>query len=138
MAVRVTDADLLKEAQAALEAAYAPYSNFKVGSALLTAEGKVFRGANIENVSYGATVCAERVALFKALSEGERNFTRLALVGAKRRESGSSKNFDSGPDREARGPQKTGMYMDIHEDFLGTQRSETAASDVFRDALKGK
>ncbi|HCU25916.1 MAG TPA: hypothetical protein DF383_12940 [Deltaproteobacteria bacterium] len=49
---------------------------------------------------------------------------------------GSSKNFDSGPDREARGPQKTGMYMDIHEDFLGTQRSERAASEVFRAARK--
>ena len=58
----------------------APFSNFKVGAALRTKEGKVFTGCNIESASYGLTVCAERVAIWKALSEGERDFTDLVIV----------------------------------------------------------
>ena len=60
--------------------AYAPYSHFKVGAALLTKSGKVFTGCNIENSSFGASMCAERVAVFKAVSEGEREFETIALV----------------------------------------------------------
>ena len=69
--------------QAALDArlnAVAPYSNFKVGAALLTSEGKVYTGCNVENATYGLSVCAERVALWKALSEGERNFSRIVVA----------------------------------------------------------
>lgn len=69
--------------QLALEArqhAYAPYSNFKVGAALLTSSGKVFTGCNVENSTYGLTVCAERVALWKAISEGGREFSAVAVV----------------------------------------------------------
>lgn len=62
------------------EYAYAPYSKFKVGAAALTDDGMVFLGNNIENVSYGATMCAERVALFKAVSEGKRNIIKLAIA----------------------------------------------------------
>ena len=58
----------------------APYSNFKVGAALETADGTIVTGCNIENASYGLTICAERVAMFKALSEGHRRFTRMAVV----------------------------------------------------------
>ena len=58
----------------------APFSNFLVGAALLTKDGKVFTGCNVESASYGLTVCAERVAIWKALSEGERDFTNLAIV----------------------------------------------------------
>jgi cytidine deaminase len=68
---------------AALEAqrhAVAPYSKFAVGAALLTREGRIIRGANVESASYGLTCCAERVALFKALTEGERDFTAIAVV----------------------------------------------------------
>jgi cytidine deaminase len=71
---------LVRAARSAREFAVAPYSGFKVGAALETADGRVFGGCNVENASYGLTVCAERVALLKALSEGVREFTRIAVV----------------------------------------------------------
>jgi len=74
---------LIEMAIEAREDAYTPYSDFKVGAAVLTDDGKVFTGCNIENASYGATICAERTALVKAISNGHRNFTALAVVGKK-------------------------------------------------------
>jgi cytidine deaminase len=71
---------LANAARQARENAHAPYSNFRVGAALRASSGRVFGGCNIENASYGLTLCAERVALFKALSEGERNFDAIAVV----------------------------------------------------------
>jgi cytidine deaminase len=71
---------LLEEAKVAREKAYAPYSKFSVGAALLTKSGKVFHGCNIENASFGLTNCAERTALFKAVSEGETEFQALLVV----------------------------------------------------------
>jgi cytidine deaminase len=71
---------LIEEAKKGMERAYVPYSKFKVGAALLTKEGKVIRGANIENASYGLTNCAERTAIFKAVSENERFFSAMAVV----------------------------------------------------------
>ena len=72
---------LLAMANEARGASYSPYSGITVGAALLTADGKVFRGANIENASYSPTICAERVAFFKAIVEGERNFIAIAIAG---------------------------------------------------------
>lgn len=79
----MTDRELIKEAKKATRAAYAPYSSFTVGAALLTKEGRVFRGCNIENAAYSPTNCAERTAFFKAVSEGEREFSAIAIVGGK-------------------------------------------------------
>lgn len=72
---------LMNEAKQAQKRAYAPYSRFFVGSALLTAEGKIYTGCNIENASYPVGLCAERTAFASAVSNGERNFVALALVG---------------------------------------------------------
>ena len=77
----MSDSDaLVAAARAARERAVAPYSGFKVGAALLTKDGRIYGGCNVENASYGLTVCAERVALLKALSEGERTFAMIAVV----------------------------------------------------------
>jgi cytidine deaminase len=74
--------ELIAQAQAARERAYVPYSRFAVGAALLARDGRVFTGCNVENASYGLTVCAERVAVFKAVSEGVRDFAAIAVVSA--------------------------------------------------------
>lgn len=73
---------LVAAARRARRHAVAPYSNFKVGAALLTADGTVITGCNIENATYGLTLCAERVAMFTALAAGHRRFTRIAVVAA--------------------------------------------------------
>ena len=72
--------DLLAAARRARENAVAPFSHFRVGAALRTADGQVVTGCNVENATYGLTICAERVAMFKALSEGHRAFSRIAIV----------------------------------------------------------
>lgn len=72
---------LLKEAEKARKKAYAPYSKFKVGAAVLTSDGKIFTGCNIENASFGLTVCAERVAISKAISEGSYKFEAMVIIG---------------------------------------------------------
>jgi cytidine deaminase len=71
---------LLKQAIEARERAYAPYSRYKVGAALLTTDGKIYQGCNIENAAYGPSMCAERVAVFKAVSEGHQDFTAIAVA----------------------------------------------------------
>ena len=77
--------NILKElcslALKARESSYSPYSNIKVGAALLTRSGKIYTGCNIENAAYSPTVCAERVAIFKAVSEGEKEFAAIAIAG---------------------------------------------------------
>ncbi len=72
--------DLVESAKRVREMAFAPYSKFKVGSAVITKDGKIFSGCNVESASYGLTVCAERVAIWKAVSEGETEFTAMAVV----------------------------------------------------------
>ena len=74
---------LIEEAMNAREMAYAPYSEFRVGAALLDGDGTIYSGCNIENASYGACNCAERTAIFKAVSEGAGDFRAIAIVGGK-------------------------------------------------------
>lgn len=76
--------ELICKALEARQKAYAPYSGFMVGAALLCKDGRIFTGCNIENASYGATNCAERTAFFKAVSEGYREFTAIAIAGGRR------------------------------------------------------
>ena len=76
--------ELVRLALEAREMAYAPYSKYKVGAALLTKQGRVYKGCNIENAAYTPTNCAERTAFFKAVSEGERAFEAIAIVGGYR------------------------------------------------------
>lgn len=76
-------ARLIEEAKCAMQASYSPYSGFKVGAALLTKSGKLYTGCNIENAAYTPTICAERVAFFSAVRDGEREFEAIAIVGGK-------------------------------------------------------
>ena len=78
----MTGRQLIKAAKQAQALSYSPYSGFKVGAALLCKSGKVYTGCNVENASFSATVCAERTALFKAVSEGERELSAMAIVGS--------------------------------------------------------
>lgn len=75
--------NLIQKAIEQLDHAYAPYSDFKVGAALLSSDGQIFTGCNIENFAYGPSNCAERTAIFKAVSEGTRDFKAIAIVGGK-------------------------------------------------------
>ena len=79
----MTNQALIDSAHEALKNSYSPYSEFKVGAALLCSDGSVYSGCNIENSSYSATVCAERTAFFKAIGEGKRDFSAIAIVGGK-------------------------------------------------------
>lgn len=77
----MTEMELVKEALEARKNSYSPYSGFAVGAALLAKNGDVYRGCNIENGAYGPTICAERTAIFKAVSEGVKDFEAIAIVG---------------------------------------------------------
>ena len=77
----MTDRELVSMAEDAMTHAYAPYSGFQVGAALLCADGSVYTGCNIENAAYGPSVCAERVAFFTAVRDGKRDFRKIAVVG---------------------------------------------------------
>ena len=79
----MTTEKLIELSIEAMHKAYAPYSGYKVGAALLCADGTVYQGCNIENAAYGPTNCAERTAFFKAVSEGHRQFTAIAVCGGK-------------------------------------------------------
>jgi len=71
---------LFLAAEDAMQNSYSPYSKFSVGASLLTKDGKIFQGTNVENISYGLSICAERVAIFVAISNGHRHFTDMAIV----------------------------------------------------------
>ena len=80
---RVSDDELIAKAKEAMQYSYSPYSKYKVGACLLSSDGRMFTGCNIENASYGDTLCAERTALFKAVSEGARSFSVIAIAAEK-------------------------------------------------------
>ena len=80
----MTDAELMTVAREAAKNAYIPYSHFPVGAALECADGSIFTGCNVENAAYGSTICAERTAAVKAVSEGHRDFVRIAIWGNSR------------------------------------------------------
>ena len=116
--------DLIRRAFAARKFAYTPYSHFNVGAALLTRNGKVYTGCNIENAGYTATNCAERTALFKAVSEGERQFSAIAIVGSKE---GTVNELVTGPCGvclqalyEFSGPDLTVIMARTEEDYIVT------------------
>ena len=77
----MNEKELVAVARLAAENAYVPYSNFPVGAALECPDGRVFTGCNVENAAYGSTICAERTAIVKAVSEGHREFVRIAIAG---------------------------------------------------------
>ena len=83
---RINVKEIIRASLEARNNAYAPYSGYTVGAALVTSDGKIYQGCNVENASYGATNCAERTAFFKAVSEGERAFMAIAISGGKRGE----------------------------------------------------
>ena len=116
--------DLIRRAFAARKFAYTPYSHFNVGAALLTRNGKVYTGCNIENAGYTATNCAECTALFKAVSEGERQFSAIAIVGSKE---GTVNELVTGPCGVCRqalyefsGPDLTVIMARTEEDYIVT------------------
>ena len=102
---------LLKLSEDARKASYSPYSKISVGAALMTKEGKIYTGANIESASYSPTVCAERVAFFKAVSEGERDFSAIAISGGSVGEASSEYFYPCGVCRQV-------MSEFCKEDFL--------------------
>lgn len=84
--MNIADKELIKQALEARKKSYSPYSDFQVGAALLTKNGKVYTGCNIENAAFSPTNCAERTAIFKAVSEGESDFEKIAIIGGKKGE----------------------------------------------------
>lgn len=115
---------LIRQAFAARRFAYTPYSHFQVGAALLARNGKVYTGCNIENAGYTPTNCAERTALFKAVSEGERTFAAIAIVGSKE---GTVNTLVTGPCGVCRqalyefgGPDLTVIMARTEDDYIVT------------------
>lgn len=119
---------LIRQALAARKFAYTPYSHFQVGAALLAQNGKVYTGCNIENAGYTPTNCAERTALFKAVSEGERQFSAIAIVGSMQ---GTVNTLVTGPCGVCRqalyefgGPALTVIMAKTEDDYIVTTLGE--------------
>lgn len=119
---------LIRAAFAARRFAYTPYSHFKVGAALLARNGQVFTGCNIESASYSPTNCAERTALFKAVSEGVTEFSAIAIVGSREGEVNRIVTSPCGVCRQALfefgGPELTVIMARSKEDYLETTLGE--------------
>ncbi len=119
---------LIRAAFAARRFAYTPYSHFQVGAALLTRKGRVYTGCNIESASYTPTNCAERTALFKAVSEGERSFAAIAVVGSREGETNRLVTSPCGVCRQALyefcGPGLIVLMARSEEDYIETTLGE--------------
>ena len=120
----MTPEKLVSMALDAMQRAYAPYSGYKVGAALLCKDGSVVCGANIENAAYGPSNCAERTALFKAVSEGVREFDAIAIVGSKVGETNTLVTGPCGVCRQALyefgGPELTVIMARSEDDYIVT------------------
>lgn len=120
--------ELIRLAFAAREKAYTPYSDFMVGAALRAADGRVFTGCNVENAAFTPTSCAERTALFKAVSEGVTQFTDIAVVGARRGEVNQQITSPCGVCRQALyefgGPELNVIMARSEEDFIERSMDE--------------
>ena len=125
---RMQAQQLIRAAYAARRFAYTPYSHFKVGAALLARSGQVFTGCNIESASYSPTNCAERTALFKAVSEGVTEFSAIAIVGSREGEVNRIVTSPCGVCRQALfefcGPDLTVIMARSEEDYLETTLGE--------------
>lgn len=115
---KISVTDLIGKALAAREFSYAPYSGYAVGAALLTKNGRVYTGCNIENAAYGPTNCAERTAFFKAISEGEKEFCAIAVCGGKKGKK---------PDRYA---YPCGVCRQVMKEFCGMDFQIIAANSA--------
>lgn len=119
---------LIRAALAAREGAYVPYSDFLVGAALRTESGKIYTGCNIENAAFTPTSCAERTALFKAVSEGETQFTDIAVVGSRRGEINRQITSPCGVCRQALfefgGPELNVIMAKTPDDFIERSMDE--------------
>ena len=118
-AISISPEKLCALAIEARKMSYSPYSSFKVGAALLTASGKIYTGCNIENSAFSPTVCAERVAFFKAISEGEKDFISIAIAGG----SGDSPDSECPPCGVCR--QVMAEFCDLHTFKVLLAKSET-------------
>lgn len=127
MLTEATKKTLVKKAQEARSKAYAPYSKFKVGAALIGDDGKIYTGGNIENASYGMCICAERTAIFKAISEGVSNIQALAVVVP-------GGGTPCGACRQVMNefnPNMTVIYGDLNGNVIGETTLQTILPDAF-------
>ncbi len=131
--------NLIDKAQKARACAYAPYSHFFVGAALLCDDGEIFIGANVENASYGGTVCAERNAIFSAVIAGKRNFSAIAIVGAPEGEEPVEACFPCGFCRQVMSEFCSGDFEIILSDpkdgYISYSMSELLPHSFSADAL---
>lgn len=103
----MNNSELLNKAKTAMEKSYSPYSKIKVGAALLCSDGSIYLGCNIENAAFSPTCCAERVAFFKAISDGKRNFSAVAV-------------YSDHPDSEKHGFPPCGVCRQVMSEFCGS------------------
>ena len=124
---QVSDDDLIKYSLEAQNYSYSPYSHFKVGAALLTSNGTVYTGTNVENAAYGPTNCAERTAVFKAVSEGEQKFTAIAITS-----SGGDFTYPCGPCRQVLSEFGLDTRVIV---FNGTEKKVTTVGELLPNSF---